>query len=450
MADNSSFDASNKSHVQMAVRSFHDSRSTNEDWEWQTWISPTDSDLSHHVRSCKLSTCNEELRARSCGCGQPFPDMVAGAKVLDIGCGSGVDCMVLAQLVGDKGHVVGVDLCSSLVAYAEEHAKNTGVDNVEFVCCDAEDLSSTEPVVASGPYDLIVANCSLCQMRECARTDILQQAYALLKPGGEFYICDLFVSVDVSECVRSSSKAWVEGLAGAWMWSSFLSSVEDAAFSKPILMTSRRLEMTNERRRELAAGMGVFGTAVDKLHELEDASGFQLCSATYRLFRLAPEDGRTAMLMESPLDAARLTLNIVHPDNKSRKTGKEIKVSKMAVCRQGYPVVLAKDVALTLARSRFAQFIDVSPAKSIVHLQPTCAEPFLPKPTRPGNSLPGLPGLSFSRMTIVCDPASDSENSQPICRVPNLASVLRSTPGLKELRDLVEESKNGGCGPRGC
>lgn len=48
--------------------------------------------------------------SRNYGCGAVYPEAVAGCKVLDLGSGAGLDCFVLSKLVGQDGHVTGVDM----------------------------------------------------------------------------------------------------------------------------------------------------------------------------------------------------------------------------------------------------------------------------------------------------------------------------------------------------
>ncbi len=50
------------------------------------------------------------LQYRNYGCGAVYPEAVAGCKVLDLGSGAGLDCFVLSKLVGQDGHVTGVDM----------------------------------------------------------------------------------------------------------------------------------------------------------------------------------------------------------------------------------------------------------------------------------------------------------------------------------------------------
>lgn len=50
-----------------------------------------------------------------------------GQKVLDLGCGTGIDTIALAQLVGETGRVVGVDYDSAMISEANDRANEAGV-----------------------------------------------------------------------------------------------------------------------------------------------------------------------------------------------------------------------------------------------------------------------------------------------------------------------------------
>lgn len=61
-----------------------------------------------------------------------------GQRVLDVGCGPGVDTVALAALVGESGSVDGVDADPTLVAAAEHRASAAGVhDRVHHHVADA-------------------------------------------------------------------------------------------------------------------------------------------------------------------------------------------------------------------------------------------------------------------------------------------------------------------------
>lgn len=57
------------------------------------------------------------LILRYYGCGLVVPESLEGCRILDLGSGSGRDCYMLSQLVGEKGHVTGIDMTEDQVLY---------------------------------------------------------------------------------------------------------------------------------------------------------------------------------------------------------------------------------------------------------------------------------------------------------------------------------------------
>ena len=53
--------------------------------------------------------------SRFYGCGLVAPEALEGMNILDLGSGSGQDCFVLSKLVGENGHVTGVDMTEEQV-----------------------------------------------------------------------------------------------------------------------------------------------------------------------------------------------------------------------------------------------------------------------------------------------------------------------------------------------
>jgi len=60
-----------------------------------------------------------------------------GDRIIDIGCGSGVNSFDLAERVGPEGLVTGLDISPSLVAEGQHRALARGIENVHFVVGDA-------------------------------------------------------------------------------------------------------------------------------------------------------------------------------------------------------------------------------------------------------------------------------------------------------------------------
>jgi ubiquinone/menaquinone biosynthesis C-methylase UbiE len=68
-----------------------------------------------------------------------FPDLPVkrGDRVLDVGCGFGDTAIQLAQRVGPRGRVVGLDCCQAFLDYGCEDAASRGIANVSFINADA-------------------------------------------------------------------------------------------------------------------------------------------------------------------------------------------------------------------------------------------------------------------------------------------------------------------------
>jgi ubiquinone/menaquinone biosynthesis C-methylase UbiE len=64
----------------------------------------------------------------------------AGSRLLDVGCGTGDDAIVLGELVGPTGHVVGVDRSAVMIAAARQRAAGLALP-VSFEVGDAHRLA---------------------------------------------------------------------------------------------------------------------------------------------------------------------------------------------------------------------------------------------------------------------------------------------------------------------
>ena len=144
-----------------------------------------------------LGRIHPEVLARYYGCGLVSPPLLEGCRVLDLGCGSGRDVYALAQLVGEHGEVVGVDMTAEQLAVARRHedyhreAFGFARSNVRFLEGYIERLG--ELGLEDASFDVIVSNCviNLCPdkaavLREVfrlLRNEPIQQTLDFLKPG---------------------------------------------------------------------------------------------------------------------------------------------------------------------------------------------------------------------------------------------------------------------------
>lgn len=216
-----------------------------------------------------MARVHPEVRDRYYGCGLIAPPALEGARVLDLGCGAGQDCYMLAQLVGPAGQVVGIDATAEQLDVARRHAEwhraefGFAASNVDFLEGDIARLDALD--LAPGAFDVIVSNCVINLVDDKAA--VFAAARRLLKPGGELYFSDIYADRRVPAQLRRDPVLHGECLAGALYWGDFLALAKAAGFGDPRLVSDRRLAIGDPRLADMTAPIGFH-------------------SATYRLFNL--------------------------------------------------------------------------------------------------------------------------------------------------------------------
>ena len=105
--------------------------------------------------------------------------MQQGWHAIDCGCGPIGGLAVMAELVGPKGRVVGVDFSEPAIQAARSVVAALELGNVELVAGDINELGAA---AAGGPFDLAYTRLFLMHQPDPVRT--LSQIARLLRPGG--------------------------------------------------------------------------------------------------------------------------------------------------------------------------------------------------------------------------------------------------------------------------
>jgi arsenite methyltransferase len=282
-----------------------------------------------HIKAA-MAEVHDDVHARYYGCGLVLPDVLDGAEVLDLGCGAGRDCYLLSRLVGPGGRIVGIDMTAAQLAVARRfqdyHANQFGYtsSNVTFLDGDLDALQDAG--LADDQFDIIVSNCVINLVTD--KQAVLDQAYRLLKPGGEVYFADIYSDRRIPEALIADPVLYGECLSGALYWSDFTTLARRAGFIDPRLVTDRPVTVEDPALREKVGDIRFF-------------------SATYRLFKMPElEPGR-----EDYGDSVTYLGTAPHlPD--------QVQLDKFCVFETGKVVPVCGNTRRLLQQSRYAPFFE--------------------------------------------------------------------------------------------
>lgn len=282
----------------------------------------------------RLTNVHDEVQRRFYGCGFPIPHALDGATVVDLGCGTGRDAFVLAQLVGPKGHVHGIDMTPEQLAVARDteawHADRFGFarPNTSFHQGYIEDLAAVG--LADASVDVVVSN---CVVNLSPRKDVvLAEAWRVLRPGGELHVSDVFADRRLPPEVATDPVLYAECLGGALYQPDFERLAKRTGFLDPRIVTSAPIAITNP---DVARRVGAA----------------RFTSVTYRLFKLpelddACEDYGQIATYEGGIEGAEAVLWL--DDHHAFEAGR--------------PERICRNTASMLDATRFTPWFDVTPA----------------------------------------------------------------------------------------
>ena len=106
-----------------------------------------------------------------------YANIQPGQKVLDLATGTGMVAIEAAQIVGEEGHVIGIDIAAGMVELARQKVAELGLSNLEFQVADAEALDFSEH-----SFDIIFCSSAFIWMSDLVGA--LKHWHRFLKPGG--------------------------------------------------------------------------------------------------------------------------------------------------------------------------------------------------------------------------------------------------------------------------
>lgn len=133
------------------------------------------------VRSLTLLTDEPFPNEREIGMISTLVDLKRGGNFLDLGCSAGLYTRSLAQMLGESGDVIGIDISPSMLAEAARRIRKEHATRASLARADAENLP-----FADGSFSGAVCGGSLNEFGDPGR--VLRETRRVLEPGGRVAI----------------------------------------------------------------------------------------------------------------------------------------------------------------------------------------------------------------------------------------------------------------------
>ncbi|GAA4872447.1 hypothetical protein GCM10025788_08150 [Serinicoccus chungangensis] len=120
----------------------------------------------------------------------PAMGLRPGWRVLDLGCGTGLNLPALLDGVGPMGRVVGLDRSPAMLAVARrKRAGSSGAGQLRLVQGDMADPQAAREAAAGQPFDAVIATYALSLTPDPAR--VWRTVTGVLRPGAAVAVVDM-------------------------------------------------------------------------------------------------------------------------------------------------------------------------------------------------------------------------------------------------------------------
>lgn len=156
-----------------------------------------------------------------------------GEKVVDLGCGAGLDVFLAANQVGPSGRVIGVDMTPEMLERARANAARGHYPQVEFQRADIEHLP-----LAAGSVDAVLSNCVINLAPD--KVAVYREIFRVLRSGGRFAIADIVLRGEPGLVHKAAEKvAPCSCIATALEQNAYLDTIRAAGFEAVEIVAQR-------------------------------------------------------------------------------------------------------------------------------------------------------------------------------------------------------------------
>lgn len=174
------------------------------------------------------------------GCGLPteYASIKPGDHVLDLGSGAGNDCFVARAMVGDSGHVTGLDFTQEMIEKAEMNNLKLGYKNIDFILGDIEQMP-----LQDDSYDVVISNCVINLVPD--KSKAFAEINRVLKPGAHFCISDVVLSGQLTPKLQEAAELYAGCVSGALQKDEYLEIIKSSGFNGIEIRKEKKIEISD-------------------------------------------------------------------------------------------------------------------------------------------------------------------------------------------------------------
>jgi len=187
-----------------------------------------------------LSSVPDEYWNSFAPCGNPLPylSVAGGNRILNLGCGAGIDSFALMKVFRLPITIINLDVVPSVLQKARliENDFNHSEHTVEWICSDAEAL----PTVGEA-FNWVIMNGVFNLLPDKRR--VLEEVHRVLAPSGSLVLADLCRSGPLPDHFQSEKDAWAWCMSGACTERELFSLMRGAGFAQARLVREENEDM---------------------------------------------------------------------------------------------------------------------------------------------------------------------------------------------------------------
>ena len=193
--------------------------------------------------------------------------------MLDLGSGGGIDAIIASRLVGEGGHVYGVDMTPAMIELASANAAAVGAHNIEFIQGNIEKLPLPNACV-----DVVLSNCVINFAKK--KQHVMHEAYRVLAPGGRFVVSDIVLYGELPSEKYAQPLERITGcMNGIELADAYRQHLLDAGFSQVEIESKTLYTLDVLREKAQRKDRMTFFEALENNPELDALSGSVIITA---------------------------------------------------------------------------------------------------------------------------------------------------------------------------